>query len=870
MHFLLAMVMLTSSFGVDTEDACQEERQRADEAFARAVADDRSTDALEALIHTSQSERLCLGEPQARSARLLSQELWAMTRLERHEEARRLAEHLFPSIIPYAEAKDASYLYVSLGGTYFYLGRYTDSAHAYWESIRRATPSRKASGYLHLTTLHRRTHRMNDALAALDSAEVYLSAADDREFLTRALHLNRLDVIGRAASMGYDVEVDRLQDLIRNGHEILEDLELRPNEHNFITTVSDLANAHLLVGDTTSADAMIARIDRHFPSEYLHYTALRARGAYFVARRDHDAAFEAFTRALEGIDALAYNNRVDVMTSLGDLYVYRGEHVRAIEAYLRAEEYAFLEAGQGVGSELTTALYRHVKRAGRRAAGVHLMTHEPVEALSMLDRVSARYLNRLRASRPAADDQLAREIDDELSRLRAEMRTLSGDDLIAARARESALVAELDERVPAFEQPPVLELASLQQRLRANDQVMLVYLLDDVRRSIELHQSPQLLLVTPDTLLHVPLETNSEEIANLMLSVSPVFETGAAGIREKAFDLKALARLYTLLVRPIEKHLTPGTRLVVVPDGPLYHLPFGSLVKDVADRFDHSSARYLVYDHAVSVELSPSLYLDPGGDPARRPSVAALARTRFDEHASSKGVSGLPAARRELAALTRLFGGVDTYRDGAATPEVLFDGLRNASAVHVATHAMLDPGSHLNHAILLSPDQTREDGTVYLFDLIRRDFATPFVAITGCATAAGPLLSGDGMAGFQYAFRSASVGSVLSTHWLVDDEIMASITEWFYEGIARGLPKDEALRQAQLRYLDSAQEALASPFYWAAPVLYGDTVPMQFTPAQSRPRNIAFLGAVLLALVAALVLWRRGPVIKRTPSPLPV
>ena len=50
----------------------------------------------------------------------------------------------------------------------------------------------------------------------------------------------------------------------------------------------------------------------------------------------------------------------------------------------------------------------------------------------------------------------------------------------------------------------------------------------------------------------------------------------------------------------------------------------------------------------------------------------------------------------------------------------------------------------------------------------------------------------------------------------------------FYEGLRRGLPKDEALRQAQLRFVrgDVPDPQWRLPKFWAAFVLSGDWRPL--------------------------------------------
>lgn len=63
-------------------------------------------------------------------------------------------------------------------------------------------------------------------------------------------------------------------------------------------------------------------------------------------------------------------------------------------------------------------------------------------------------------------------------------------------------------------------------------------------------------------------------------------------------------------------------------------------------------------------------------------------------------------------------------------------------------------------------------------------------------------------------------------HWQVDDKATSSLMAYFYEELAKGISKDEALQQAKLRYLESANPITANPFFWGSAVTIGDAKPV--------------------------------------------
>jgi len=63
--------------------------------------------------------------------------------------------------------------------------------------------------------------------------------------------------------------------------------------------------------------------------------------------------------------------------------------------------------------------------------------------------------------------------------------------------------------------------------------------------------------------------------------------------------------------------------------------------------------------------------------------------------------------------------------------------------------------------------------------------------------------------------------------WSIDEKTSSAIITRFYELLAEGLPKHEALRQAKLDHLATADEELSMPYYWAGLVLVGDVEPIE-------------------------------------------
>ena len=77
----------------------------------------------------------------------------------------------------------------------------------------------------------------------------------------------------------------------------------------------------------------------------------------------------------------------------------------------------------------------------------------------------------------------------------------------------------------------------------------------------------------------------------------------------------------------------------------------------------------------------------------------------------------------------------------------------------------------------------------------------------------------------------------------------------FYHQLQRGASRDEALRQAKLRFIESGS-SLADPHYWAAFVLNGDA--LRPIPRALAWKTVALAGMAMTALVVLVRAVRRA------------
>jgi len=144
--------------------------------------------------------------------------------------------------------------------------------------------------------------------------------------------------------------------------------------------------------------------------------------------------------------------------------------------------------------------------------------------------------------------------------------------------------------------------------------------------------------------------------------------------------------------------------------------------------------------------------------------------------------------------------------------------------VHFATHGLIDSVHPELSGIVLSLVDERgrpEDGFLRLHDIYNLRLGADLVVLSGCRTALGKDVKGEGLVGLTRGFMYAGVPRVVASLWQIDDQATSELMRRFYESMLIGhLPPAQALRTAQLAMWRTTR--WSAPRYWAAFTLQGD------------------------------------------------
>lgn len=289
------------------------------------------------------------------------------------------------------------------------------------------------------------------------------------------------------------------------------------------------------------------------------------------------------------------------------------------------------------------------------------------------------------------------------------------------------------------------------------------------------------------------------------------------------------SRLYQLVLGPLRGSLKGKERLVIIPDGVLWNLPFQALVSP--------TGRYLLEDYSIS--YAPSLTAlqamtrvkqqrrrEPGGATLLamgNPTEAAPAGNRGKVTANSRESGSLPQTENEVRQLGQIYGRSKSriYVGPDATESRFKAEAAQADVLHLATHGVLNDANPLYSYVLLATDEKdrSEDGMLEAGELLQLQMRAELVVLSACETARGRFGAGEGMIGLSWALFVSGVPSTVLSQWRVDSDSTTRLMTAFHRNRQNRMSDAQALRAAALTV--RKDPAWLHPFYWAPFIMLG-------------------------------------------------
>lgn len=271
---------------------------------------------------------------------------------------------------------------------------------------------------------------------------------------------------------------------------------------------------------------------------------------------------------------------------------------------------------------------------------------------------------------------------------------------------------------------------------------------------------------------------------------------------------KKAHRLFRATLGPVAGRLEGCRRLVVVPWGPLHHVPFTALWDGQRYQLDR-------FEQLVTVPSASSLVmLRAGRDGSQDTGRAVLV---LGDPASE--LPALPSAAREARVLGALFDGARVHTRGDATKETFLREAPASGLIHVASHGVFLPGRPMESYLALASEEPGA-GRLTAAEILELDLSRArLVVLSACDTGRALVARGEEIIGLSRAFLHAGSDALLASLWPLADRAAEKLVGRFYRDVKEGEPPAAALVDAA-RALKSEQE-FAHPFFWAPFTMVG-------------------------------------------------
>ncbi|WP_086933323.1 CHAT domain-containing protein [Agarilytica rhodophyticola] len=293
--------------------------------------------------------------------------------------------------------------------------------------------------------------------------------------------------------------------------------------------------------------------------------------------------------------------------------------------------------------------------------------------------------------------------------------------------------------------------------------------------------------------------------------------------------------LSQIILGDIAEDLKNYNELLIIPDGPLHKVPFSALYnpKTQIPLLVNNTITY-----GVSIATQQQLQRETPVDYktgtlllVANPHQIKVEPLFENGHSITRNAElrPLPYVQKEVNTIAKFwqkYGDIDALVGNKANKRAIYDtALEQYEILHFATHALVNWDYPSLSAISLAPNPQQEH-TLTGKDLTVQDISqwhinAELVVLSGCDTASGKTLSGEGPLGLSRAFFKAGGKRVIASIWPVEDEATAFLMEDFYRQLfINKYTPAKALQQARLNL--SKISKWSHPYYWAGFLFLGN------------------------------------------------
>jgi CHAT domain-containing protein len=326
----------------------------------------------------------------------------------------------------------------------------------------------------------------------------------------------------------------------------------------------------------------------------------------------------------------------------------------------------------------------------------------------------------------------------------------------------------------------------------------------------------------------------SNELTKKIVAYRKAIKTGIS-------EPDANAHLSELLLAPVLNYIKQKKKLIIIPDGDLFNLPFEPM-------YYPGSKKFMVEKFAISYHYSSSLWLKSQKHPNQRlsPAMALFApgfsnNGRLAEESSYRGdsaminnqildksgsnLSPLPFSIEEVKGVKNLTSQkweATTLINENATEEAFRETASDKRIVHIATHGFCSEENPEKSGLFFSQgnpnyQSLENDGVLFIGELFTFNFKSDLVVLSACKSGSGLLMQGEGLYSLPRGFIYAGSPNVVASLWKIHDEKTMTLMLEFYKQIFKGADYATALQKAKLQMIKNNE----LPIDWSGIILIG-------------------------------------------------
>lgn len=391
-----------------------------------------------------------------------------------------------------------------------------------------------------------------------------------------------------------------------------------------------------------------------------------------------------------------------------------------------------------------------------------------------------------------------------------------------------------------------INLQDLKQKLDNDEYFLLVYLGE---------KNVSLFNLNSKGLYSKTLEISRDSLLNLISAISPIYKSGMESeeiyINEDLFSFNAFAayKLYKYVFQEFLTSIPEKSTLILSFPAELVKLPIEILVTEWNEEespYYYSDKKYLLNKYQFVYTPSASIYfaqknkhqenngqnLLVGNPYVGNTELTLSVRTGLIDINPSKPRSiklfPLKYSEEEIKSIERTIDDNVILLSGEATESNFKRSAPKSNIVHISSHSFLIKDQPL---VMFSPQEDQQDdGFLELGEIVQLGLNSELVVLSSCRSGLGRVDAAEGIIGMQKAFFEAGSKSVVVTLWDVNDKYTSYFMKEFYEQLASGKSKSEALREAKLQFI---KDYSANPYYWSAFILSGNPSVIKLQEATS-------------------------------------